>query len=220
MGACGGGGGGSEPQPTVKQPVVVKIAAEGDSTMYGWTQTGPNTYIRSPSNQPAVIASDLGITVENNGVGGTTVTMSLDGPTVYPAPFSERIKTMDAQIVIANYAINDARLSTPEQYRDGLNKWITIVRAAGKIPVLEEPNPVWYGLIPEDMLAGLDQYVGIMREVGKAQGVLVIAQYDYVKSLDWKTMLPDTIHPNDSLYKIMGDRAADQIKGLVASLQQ
>jgi lysophospholipase L1-like esterase len=220
MAACGGGGGGSEPQPTIKQPVVVSIDAEGDSTMFGWTQTGPNTFIQSPSNQPAVIASDLGIQVTNNGVGGATVGSAIAGTQPNSQPLVERLKTMKAQIVIGNYLINDARLNTVEQYRDGLNGWINIVRAAGKTPVLEEPNPIAYGLDPDSFALIQDAYVGVLRDVAKAQGVLLIAQYDYVKTLDWKSMTPDGLHPNEVLYKIMGDRAADQIKDLVKSIQQ
>lgn len=220
MAACGGGGGGSDPQPTAKQPVVVSIDAEGDSTMFGWTQTGPNTFIQSPSNQPAVIASDLGIQVTNHGVGGATVGSAIAGTQPNSQPLVERLKTINAQIVIGNYLINDARLNTVEQYRDGLNGWINIVRASGKTPVLEEPNPIAYGLDPDSFALIQDAYVGVLRDVAKAQGVLLIQQYDYVKTLDWKSMTPDGLHPNEVLYKIMGDRAADQIKDLVKSNQQ
>jgi lysophospholipase L1-like esterase len=220
MAACGGGGGGSEPQPTIKQPVVVSIDAEGDSTMYGWTQTGPNTFIQSPSNQPAVIASDLGIQVTNSGVGGATVGSAIAGTAPNNLPLVDRLKTINAQIVIANYGINDSSYVTPDVYRDGLNGWISIVRASGKTPVLEEPNPICWGLDATETAARQDQYIAVMREVAKAQGVLLIQQYDYIKTLDWQHMTPDCGHPGEQLYKIMGDRAADQIKDLVKSLQQ
>lgn len=184
--------------------------------MYG---RDPVTQGRVATPAPAEMQNQLtaalgaGITVENNGVPGSYLRQSLDGTGTYSVPFATRLANDPAQIVIENSAINDWPLRTTAQYAADLTEWINDVRAAGKIPVLEEPNPIY-------PWTGLDAYVPVMDQVAQQQGVLLIQQYDYIKSLpNWQATIPDGLHPNQALYTIKGDREAAQIKALVQSLR-
>lgn len=221
--ACGGGGGGgSSPSPqaqTAQASKPVLIDAEGDSTMFGY-EAGIATE-PTPNNAPAVLQGLMQgrfgntVTVVDSGSNGATVDMSLKGYAAYTAPFQQRLAAIPAQIVLSNYGINDARLRTTAQYQDDLASWIGIVRAAGKTPVLEEPNPVC-----DPDYANLDAYVGIMRNVAQQQGVLLITQYDYIKSLpNWQGMLTDCKHPNDALYAVKAQREYSALAPLVSSLE-
>jgi lysophospholipase L1-like esterase len=192
---------------------------EGDSTMWGLTFVN-GTYGQAPNNQPFTVGWDLrdnAVTVVNAGVPGSTVTEAVLGTAPYTVSLAERLQKSPAQIVVGNYAINDAAQETPDFYRNSLNNWITIVRAAGKLPVLEEPNPICWNpaTAPPGTEPVLDVMVDVLRDVAKKQGVALIAQYDYIKTLDWHSMLTDCAHPDDSLYKIMGDRAAQQLAPII-----
>ncbi|MPV69483.1 SGNH/GDSL hydrolase family protein [Burkholderia sp. BE17] len=226
MSACGGGGGGASddaahPTPTAREKKPVLIDAEGDSTMYGWSMTSPGQM--TPVAQPAPtimqveLAQSLGgqITVTNNGIGGMTAPESANGLTPFSAPLATRLASIRPNIVIVNYGINDAGRETTDDYQQALVGIVAAIRGAGAVPVLEEPNPVCRG--PGSML---DSYVGVMRTVAQQYDVLLIQQYDYIKSLpDWKSMLPDCVHPNQALYTIKGHREAQQLRLLIQSLQ-
>lgn len=217
---CGGGGSGGSAAPVVaaaSKPVM--IDAEGDSTIYGYEVVN-GAVVRTPNPPPVIEQADLqatlgaGITIQNNGVVGAKAIDSLSGGNAYYAlPLSQRLAVNPAQIVMSNYAIND-HTRTPDQYAQDITDWITTVRAAGKTPVLEEPNPICVSVAPQ-----LDTLVDVLRIVAKQQNVVLIAQYDYIKTLDWQPMLADCVHPNDALYKIKADRAAAVLAPLVKSLQ-
>lgn len=219
--ACGGGGGGQDQAapPVAKKPVL--IDAEGDSTTYGLSMTSPGQLTLVAQPAPAIMQADLiqsiggQITVVNSGVANTTAPQSLNGVSPFPAPLATRLASIRPNIVIVNYGINDAGRETTDDYQQALVGIVAAIRGAGAVPVLEEPNPVCRG--PGPML---DSYVEVMRTVAQQHGALLIQQYDYIKSLpDWTLMLPDCVHPNQALYKIKGDREAQQLQSLVSSLQ-
>ena len=226
--ACGGGGGGSSTptptQTTQPTPKNVTIDAEGDSTIYG-LQLDNGQYVQTPNNAPVELQIDLRaalgntVSVTNSGVPGATIAESLAGTAPYSGtPFAQRLAAMPSsvQIVIANFGINDANLITSSAYESGLESFITAVRAAGKTPILEEPNPICS--TPEQS-ANLDTFVPIMDAVAKQQSVPLIEQYYYIKSLPgWQGMLPDCIHPNDALYKIKADRETSVLRPIVQQL--
>jgi acyl-CoA thioesterase I len=223
--ACGGGDGGTgaASQHAVRRDAMaVTIDAEGDSLIWGFSYLDDNgNLVQSPNNPPAVLQAALqaqfgdGVAVENNGQVGAQVTDSLNGTDPYSTPFAVRLASDPAQIVLADYAANDS-IGTPiDQYEAGLIEWITEVRNAGKVPVLEEPNPMC-----SQEFANVGAYRDAMVEVAQSQNVLLITQYDYIASLpNWQGMLMDCIHPNDDLYQIKGQREADQLAGMVQSLQ-
>ncbi|MBR7961209.1 SGNH/GDSL hydrolase family protein [Burkholderia vietnamiensis] len=219
LAACGGGGGGSDATPTApKQIPAVSIDATGDSTMHGY-QPGVGT---TPNSAPVELqralqaAFDSTVTVQNNGsVGARLTDLLLGNQPFYSTAFTTSLSTNSAQIVLENYGINDSNSRTPDEYAADLNTWIADVRAVGKIPVLEEPNPVCRA----DM-THLDAFVDVLRNVAKQQGVTLIEQYDYIRGLpNWQSMLADCIHPNDALYAIKAQREAAVLIPIVAKLR-
>lgn len=224
---CGGGGGGSGASPVITAPVAaitkpVIIDMEGDSLIWGYSYTTPAGFVQSPNNPPAVVQmllqTALGptFTTQNNAISGENVQDSLAGTGGYKIPFATRLATNPANIVLADYSLNDSVLLTQDQYRSGLVVWIAAVRAAGKTPVLEEPNPVCSAMYPNAA-----QYRNILVATAAAQNVLLITQWDYVAALpNWQsTLQPDCIHPTDQLYALKAKREADQLQALVKSLQ-
>lgn len=217
--ACGGGGsGGSSPaqEPAHK---AATIDAEGDSTMAGYEMID-GQFVRIANSVPvqvqAILREQFGptVTVENNGVASSTTFSSLNGLAPNTVPFAQRIAADPAQVVLTNYALNDMGARTLEEYASDLAVWIGAVRAAGKTPVLEEPNPVC-----NENSALLDTFVNQMRLVAQQQGVTLIAQYDYIKLLpNWQAMMTDCVHPGDALYAIKAQREAAILAQLVASL--
>lgn len=232
-GAAASGGGGSSgagngtagsapasaPAPTAK---AVAIDAEGDSLIWGYSGTdAAGNFIQSPNNPPAVMQSALqaqfgaGVTVQNNAITGSQVAQSLNGTSPYTVPFATRLATSQAKIVLADYAANDSVAASIDSYKADLATWIADVRAAGKVPVLEEPNPMC-----SSEFANLGAFRDAMVSVAQSQNVLLITQYDYIASLpNWQSMLLDCIHPDDDLYRIKGEREAAQLASLVHSLQ-
>ena len=229
---CGGGGGGGEggpaknqqttaPTPPVNPPLVV-IDAEGDSLIWG-VETINGVQVQTPNSAPVVLQADLqnqlgsgiSIRVDNRAMPGSTTEDSLYGVMPYYAqPLATRIAGLPGQIVLADYAVNDSRMRTTDEYNADLTQWVAAVRAAGKIPVLEEPNPVCDPSVPN-----LDSYVSIMRTVAQTRNVPLIQQYDYIKSLtNWQSMLTDCVHPNDALYAIKAQREAWALAPIVLSI--
>lgn len=217
---CGGGGGGSA-QPvaqTAPQPVKpIVIDFEGDSTYYG-TQVINGVTSRTANNPPALIQTMLGtaVTVTNSAAGGATIDMALNGTAPrYTTTLAARLKALKPKLVPSNFGINDSLHESEADYLNDLAVWIATVRAAGATPILEEPNPVCNNIAPN-----LDQYVNDLRQVAAQQGVTLIAQYDYIKSLpNWQGMLTDCVHPTDALYEIKAQREYDVLAPIVKSLQ-
>lgn len=219
---CGGGGGAPTAAPSTSaapahalRPVV--IGAEGDSTMAGGAPgTAPPVAQPAPAEMQRQLRAMMGnqITVENNAVAGSTTRNDLDGTAPDMVPLAKKLQTDPSQIVLANFAINDAyHKRTTDEYGADLTEWVATVRAAKKTPVLEEPNPVCWAAI------NLDPYVAMMRVVAQQQHVLLIEQYDYIRSLpNWQSMELDCVHPAQELYTIKGGREAQQIASLVRDL--
>jgi lysophospholipase L1-like esterase len=236
LSACGGGGGGSPAAPIAKAaPTPIAIEMIGDSTMVGATYpngpcgasptTGicdPSTQVTTPDNAPANMAQILQqagapVTVTNAAISGTAIVDLINGKNGY-APWAQMLPTINARVIVLNFGINDTQRAdeTPSQYSAYLTQWIASVRAAGKVPVLEEPNPVCrvgYETLPD--------YVAQMDAVAAQQGVLLIQQYAHIQSLpDWQGMMSDCVHPRPALYEIKGQREAAILAPLIRSLEQ
>lgn len=219
---CGGAGGGSSQSPVVQSvpaPVkVVLIDFEGDSTYYG-NQTINGVVTTTPNNPPALFQKMFGasVAVTNSAVGGATIVEALNGLAPhYTTTLAARLQALKPKDVLANFAINDSLRESEADYLNGIAVWIATVRANGATPILEEPNPVCDGKAPN-----LDQYVNDLRQVAAQQGVILIAQYDYIKSLpNWQAMLTDCVHPTDALYQIKAQREYDVLSPIVAELQK
>jgi acyl-CoA thioesterase I len=166
-----------------------------------------------------LLSEQLGgsISVQNNAVPGARVSQSIAGSTPYSLPFQTRLaQDPTAQIVFSDYAVNDSYDGSVDQYTSDLTYWVGLVRAAGKIPVLEEPNPVCSSTYPN-----VGEFVTAMDSVAQSQNVPLIQQYQYILSLpNWQSMLQsDCVHPTDALYELKAQREAAILAPLVKSLQ-
>jgi acyl-CoA thioesterase-1 len=219
---CGGGGGGSSSaapsQSATATQKAVTINAQGDSTMWGYVAPHTQATPTAPGKLESLLQARFGarVTVNNNGRPGSRIDERISGGnTYYTEPLVLYLTKDTSQIVIGNWAINDAAFATLDDYKKHLNEFITDVQQAGKIAVLEEPNPIC-----AESTAQPDNFVIAMREVSAARGVLLIEQYDYIKSLpNWKSMMTDCLHPGAALYAIKGQREYDALAPLVAKMR-
>jgi lysophospholipase L1-like esterase len=219
LAACGGGG---EPPPSSVQTAsrlqaAIVIDAEGDSTMFG-LETVNGEFVQASSPPPVLVQARLrelfgpAVTVNGYGSPGANLRVELRGTDNYATPLRERLALSRAQIVIENFGINDAYLPA-EEYRSNLREFVDAVRASGKLPVLEEPNPVCTGH------ENLDQLVGILNEVAREKTVPLVKQYDAIKALPhWQAMVPDCVHPGDALYAFKAAREAEVLAQVIRSL--
>jgi lysophospholipase L1-like esterase len=206
----------STPAATTSQSIT--LDAEGDSTMKGAMLVN-GTYIFAQLPAPAVDQAQLiealgteNLAIENNGVVGETVGEDVSGWAGF-APLATRLAVDPSKIVLENYGMNDSLAISVQAFHDNLVAWIAVVRQAGKIPVLEEPNPSSLSYYTQ-----LPAFAAMVDQVGYEQKVLVIQQYNYVLSLpNWQSMLTDGIHPNQALYILKGQREASYLQPLVAN---
>jgi acyl-CoA thioesterase-1 len=232
LSACGGGGS-STPAATVATsvpPKPVSVDAEGDSTMLGLQRVN-GVYVVTANSAPTDLQADLQeslgptVTVENHGIGGTTVCQRVNGTAPYTQTLAQELSTDQSQNVIGNWLINDSSdqsTETPTQYQQCWEQFVTVVRAAGKTPLIEEPNPVVGSTFnPSDptVYANFPNYLAIMRSVAQSLGVTLITQYDYIQTLpNWQEMLTDGVHPDDALYSIKAQRELSTLLPLVENL--
>jgi acyl-CoA thioesterase-1 len=222
--ACGGGGGGSSATPVQVAPVPasapatqtpVSIYMEGDSTMFG-AGTLQDGSIPNP-NAPQEVQIDLGssVSVVNEGHSGQTLVAMLNGWGTYTQTYASHLASIPAQVVDENFAINDAAEYAPFIFQQALVDFVNITRAAGKIPVLEEPNPICGPY--SDQLAAL---VGIIDSVGIEMNVPVIKQYAAILAIpNWQSDMQECVHPV-TLYKMKGDAEAAVLGPIANQLLQ
>lgn len=238
LAACGGSSGSSsstdQTANTQSAPVsarapakTVVIDAQGDSTMYGF-QTSDNFQKswQTANNPPALLQAQLQaqfgtvVTVINNGVPGATLGERMDGLAGVTS-YAQQIAAQTAQVVIVNFAINDANPGnayheTPDQFRNYLIQFIATSQAAGRIVVLEEPNPVTDPTIN----AAIANMVQVTDQVALQMNLPLVKQYDYILSLpNWQTLLIDGVHPTDALYEVKEQREADVVLPIVQKLE-
>lgn len=230
--ACGGGGGGSSdaPVPVVAKPVV--IIAAGDSTMAGLVQNPDKSYTITGdyvANVRGMLQQKYGdVTIVNHSVTATTLNDALTGGEGYTATLAQYLSTSPAQIVVENYAINDFAKVDINDYRNNLVQFVTMVRAAGKIPVLEEPNPICHpATAPQDVEEWDNQgrtiasFVEVIDQVAAQYGVALVAQYKPILALpNWCSLMSDSwAHPSPQLYQIKAANEASVLGPLVKQIQ-
>lgn len=178
LAACGGGGGGEAEAPTVhiaSQPRTVLFV--GDSTF--------TRYWPGQISTPDHIAQMTGARVQNLAVPGTT---ACDAPLA-------QIREAHADIVVANYGLNDA-YGHGGMPRYSLDTYSTCLRAiaaaahdAGSALVMLAANPI---LPSPGWDAGrIDPYNAVKRGIG--------SYYCDQPALAWSfTYLPDGQHPSSA----------------------
>lgn len=157
-----------------------------------------------------------GITVINHAEGGTASTLlnlmaGVDGG---GPPFAQRMAVSKADIVLMNHAINDDLSQSLGPYADALVAWVQDVRAAGKIPVLEEPNPVCDGNHPY-----LQNYVSVMDGIAQQYDVPLVKQFGYIQTLpNWQTHLSACLYPDEWLLSVKAQQQAAVLAPIVKQL--
>jgi lysophospholipase L1-like esterase len=220
LAGCGGGG---ESQPVVSTQAAIQrqaaivIDAEGDSTMYG-LETVNGQFVQSAAPPPVLVQARLrelfgaGVSVNGYGSPGANLRVELQGTDNYATPLRDRLAVSRAGIVIENFGINDAYLPV-EEYRSNLARFVDTVRASGKLPVLEEPNPVCVGH------ETLDELVAVLNQVAREKAVPLVKQYDAIKALpNWQALLTDCVHPGDELYAFKAAREAEVLAQVIRSM--
>jgi lysophospholipase L1-like esterase len=220
LAGCGGGG---EPLAAVSTQAAaplqsaIAIDAEGDSTMFG-LETVNGQFVQSASPPPVLVQARLralfgpGLAVNGYGSPGANLRVELRGTDNYTTSLKQRLAASRARIVIENFGINDAFLPADE-YRRNLAEFVDTVRASGKLPVLEEPNPVCVGH------ETLDQLVAILNQVAREKAVPLVRQYDAIKALpNWQSLLTDCVHPGDELYAVKAARESEVLAQVIRSL--
>ena len=200
--------------PVVLVDVYGDDAMEGMSSMMTVSQqtetVGTQTILRAQFN-------DTGISIANHATGGTSSSLQNEmlGVDGNGAPFSDRIKLSAASIVLDNHAMNDALGGeTLDAYKQYLVQWITAVRATGKTPILEEPNPVCDGNHPQ-----LPQYVAVMDAAAQQYGVALIKQYDYISSVTgWCSHMAQGFYPDAFIAQLKAKQEQAVIAPLVQTL--
>lgn len=209
----GGNGTGNPPQNTTllnSTPQVIEY--HGDSTIWGYMTETSGDQVAEASRAPTAFAAALPghHQVENLGRNSTTACDLLRGESSYrtdpPQPgWREHMSNSDATVVIINHGINDVNQGTVGAYRQCLNEVVDIAQAAGKVVILETPNPV------ADVR--IEEFVEAMRDVANSQGVDLIDQY--ANLIDEFTanpgeICPDGVHPTEAVYIEKGRYAASR----------
>lgn len=233
--ACGGGSGGSSATPVQKgAPKPVQILAAGDSTIAGLIKNPDGTYAVTGA-PTADLQADLQaalapqqVTVLKHGVVGSTLPDLIAG-TGTTTNFVQMLTTDTSHIVLENFGINDEVKETPDAFRQALEAFVDQVRQAGKIPVLEEPNPLCNPNVdPATNTEAIDAsgrtiaaYVAMVDQVALEKGVALIPQYSLVKALpNWCALMSDGWgHPSVGLYKIKAQNVANVLLPIIRAMQ-
>lgn len=201
-----------------KPPKTIVIEIYGDDAMYGMTSQMSLAQQTEPMATQALLRAQFGdgITIVNRAHGGTASSLvnMMKGVDGGGPPFAERIKASKADIVLMNHAINDNLMQSLAPYADGMIAWIQAVRDAGKIPVLEEPNPVCDGNHP-----WLENYVATMQNIAKSYKVPLVSQYSNVQALpNWQSHMNACFYPDEWMLQIKAQRQAAALVPLVKTL--
>jgi lysophospholipase L1-like esterase len=192
------------PMASIARPATV-IEMYGDSTTQG---NGAPRNQSEPAWLQTMVPTD--VLVVNEGVSGTTATQLLQGKDGTHPPFAQVMANSPAQIVTIEYGLNDAVLSTPEQFASSLTALVSIAAGAGKQVVLQEPN--------ESCLANrasLPVYVEVVRKVAKEKAVPLVRQYGTYA--EWREHLPDCLHPDGAYYRVKAQAAFNTLSVLLRS---
>jgi hypothetical protein len=212
----------SPPVATTQTPV--SIAVYGDDSMMGITgyNNGMSPII-TPNTEPADTQaalraqfSDSAIVVHNYASGGTAAMLvnMIAGDDGGGLPYAQRVVGIDAQIVLDAHAINDDLEQSLGPYEDALIAFINDTRAAGKIPVLEEPGPVCDSNHPN-----LQNYAAAIDAVAQSYGVPLVTQYNEIQQIpNWQSHMSQCLYPDDYILAQKSIRQAAVLATLVKPL--
>jgi len=178
LSACGGGGSSVAPtESNMPIPDQYLISAYGDST-------------QAAQGQPHA-ASAPGAKVYNRGVSGTNTAQLLAGTDGVNYPWPEMMRAEPTKIIVINHGIND-RGYPLEVYKANLREMVTVAQKAGKIVILEEPNPA--GETETPLMAAIKFDVAAFEERRAAMKALATHKGVYFCAQP-RVPLEDGIHP-------------------------
>jgi hypothetical protein len=200
---------------------VVNIDVYGDDQITGLAVDQYGFMSMVTPNEPAALQAllrqkfnDTGITVSSHATGGMSSSLynELRGMDGNGDPFANRIKLSAAHIVIESHTLNDALGGeTLADYRQYLADWVVAVRAAGKLPVLEESGPVCDSEHPQ-----LAAYVQAMDDAAVAYDVPIIKQYSYIQGIaGWQSHMTGCLYPDAMLLAAKASQELTVIAPLV-----
>jgi len=202
----------------------VQIDVYGDDGIAGFTVSDYGMWSTVTPSEPQALQTllqdqfdDTGITVANHATGGTSSSLKNEmlGMDGNGAPFTDRIKTSPASIVIESHVRNDALGGeTIDDYRQYLAAWVVDVRAAGKTPVLEESGPTCDSDHPQ-----LAAYVEAMDDAATQFNVPLVRQYAYIGGLpNWQQHMASCLYPDAYLLQIKAQREQAVIAPLIRQI--
>jgi lysophospholipase L1-like esterase len=149
-------------------------------------------------------------TVINEGVGGTR---SIDGVSLLASLLSRH---PDAQYVLIEYGTNDAATPVPSglglhpgdsgypgTFKDNMQRIITSVQNAGKLPYLAKVPPAFGPFSARDPLC--QTYNQVVAELVAENSISVTPPDFYSYFQNNQNQLPDGLHPNGIGYQSMGN---------------
>jgi len=172
---------------------------------------------------PAILQSTLTarcgfpVTVNTKGVTTTRAIDALSGTNGYLSTFADAMAASKADMVIANYGINDARLKTSAaEFRSAIAGLGELARAHGKVMVYETANPVVDGS-QTVIWDGENAWLGTLAATGislaKSENAPVVDQYGYFMSLEnYAALLFDGAHPTPATVRVKALRVADVVQ--------
>jgi acyl-CoA thioesterase-1 len=198
------------------------IAMYGDSTTYG-TVFLNGAYSVTANSEPSVLGSLLpGAIIENHGGGGSTSFDLLNGAGTGRTPqewlpnnWWQEMAASKADIVTINLGMNDAFYTDENFFKQAITDLVTIARNAGKTVIVETPNPL-AGYYTEPWRDRVAAYAAEAAAAARAAGATVVDQWAGVQKMpEWRSHLPDGIHPDDAMYAFKADLAAAALAPLV-----
>jgi hypothetical protein len=140
-------------------------------------------------------------TVINKGIGGSSGRSALTTGIYAGQTFGQYMQTSTADIVIANWGINDVFIANNTQwlYAYDHTQASRIVQGLGKIYIAETAQPINYYPAHNDLLQA---FSSALVTVGNIERYPVIDQWAAVNTgfPYWSYHLPDGIHPAQTLY--------------------
>lgn len=189
---------------------VTLIAAYGDSTTRGQDAT---------QNMPAFLEAALcHYKVTNEGISGTRADQLLNGTDGKHKPWAEEMKQSKARIILLNFGINDSRQpgETVQSYSMNMDLLVRTAKEAGKLVVLQTPNPIYLTMKADAPDAKLQQHALAMHKLAKAENVPLIdvnaSMLELVKQVPLQVLYTDNLHPTAAGYQAIATTAAKVIE--------
>lgn len=195
--ACSGCGGGessapeAEATPPAPKPAV-RIEMYGDSTTVGWDFESKG----EPYTLQALVPPN--VTVVNEGTNGKSAKDLLNGTDGKHPTWVQQMANSRANLVTINFGINDVITTPLADYASNMRQLVDIARQAGKIVVLQQPNPT---CAPPRM--DLVNYVRQLDQIAQEKNVPIVRQFDLIMAMpNWQSLMSDCIHPDKDKYPI------------------